>query len=99
MKSIKSLLRDSFKHRRSPDISIVMSSFNQGEFIEKSIRSVLDQNIQGLELIIMDGGSEDGTLQVLEKLSLQAEGQLSWYSTADRGAAHAINKALMTWSN
>jgi glycosyltransferase involved in cell wall biosynthesis len=69
-------------------------NFNQADFIEKSIRSVLDQNVDGLELIVMDGGSTDGTLQVLEKLSLQSNSRLHWYSEADLGAAHALNNAF-----
>lgn len=77
-----------------PAISVVMPSLNQGQFIEQSIRSVLDQGIENLELIVMDGGSVDGTLQRLERLGMEAGDRLKWYSQADNGAAHAINKAI-----
>ncbi len=94
MKSIKTFFQDSFTGGSNPDVSIVMPSYNQADFIEKSITSVLEQNVANLELIVMDGGSTDGTLQVLEKLSVDSNGRLHWYSEADHGAAHALNKAF-----
>ena len=94
MKSIKTFFRDSFTRSSNPEVSIVMPSFNQANFIEKSITSVLEQNVTNLELIVMDGGSTDGTLQVLEKLSVHSNGRLHWYSEVDQGSAHALNKAF-----
>jgi glycosyltransferase involved in cell wall biosynthesis len=75
-------------------VSVVMPSFNQAEFIEAAVRSVLDQDHQPLELIVMDGGSTDGTLQCLESLAAAYGPRLRWLSAADAGPAHAINKAL-----
>jgi len=72
----------------------VMPSFNQSQFIEAAIESVLAQTFADLELIVMDGGSTDGTLAVLERMSLKANGRLRWFSERDRGASHAINKAF-----
>ncbi|WP_052128460.1 glycosyltransferase family 2 protein [Neosynechococcus sphagnicola] len=72
-----------------PRISIVIPSYNQGEFIEATIRSVLLQGYPDLECLIMDGGSSDQTLGIIR----QYEPWLTaWVSEPDRGQTHAINK-------
>jgi hypothetical protein len=77
----------------TPLASIVMPSFNQAEFIEASIASVLDQDYQRLELIVADGGSTDGTVEILRRIQTQ-DSRLRWFSEPDKGPANAINKAL-----
>lgn len=74
-----------------PKISIVTPSYNQGEFIEETIRSVLLQGYPNLEYIVVDGGSTDDTVQVLEKYDSWID---HWVSEPDRGQSHAINKGL-----
>ncbi len=71
-----------------PKITIVTPSFNQAEFIEETIRSVLLQNYPNLEYIIMDGGSTDGTKTVLEKY---APWLSYWQCEKDAGQGNAIN--------
>ena len=74
-----------------PKISIVTPTFNQGQYIEQTIQSVLDQKYPNLEYIIIDGGSSDNTVQLIKKY----EKYLSfWISEKDRGQSHAINKGL-----
>lgn len=74
-----------------PRISIITPSYNQGEFIEESIRSVLLQGYPNLEYIIIDGGSTDNTIDIIKKY----EAFISyWISEPDTGQANAINKGL-----
>ncbi len=70
-------------------ISVVTPSFNQGEFIEEAIRSVIQQGYPRYEHIIIDGDSQDKTREVLGNYP-----QVKWVSEKDRGQAHAINKGL-----
>ncbi len=72
-------------------ISVIVPSFNQGQYIEETLRSVLGQNYPALELIVLDGGSTDGTVEILRKNSDRIT---FWESTPDRGQSHAINKGL-----
>lgn len=70
-------------------ISIVTPSYQQGEFIEETIRSILLQGYPDLEYLIIDGGSTDGTVEIIRKY----EAFLTyWVSERDRGQSHAINK-------
>ena len=73
----------------APKISVVTPSFNQGATIEATIRSVLEQDYPHFEHFVMDGGSTDETVAVLERYP-----HLQWVSEPDRGQTHAINKGL-----
>ena len=74
-----------------PRITIITPSFNQGLFIEETILSIIDQGYPNLEYIIMDGGSQDETVETIKKY----ESRISyWVSEKDKGQSDAINKGL-----
>jgi glycosyltransferase involved in cell wall biosynthesis len=74
-----------------PKISVVMPSFNHRQFIERSLLSVLNQRYANVELIVVDGGSTDGTVDIIRKY----EQHLAyWISEPDKGQSDALNKGF-----
>lgn len=76
---------------RWPRISIVTPSYNQREFLEETIRSVLLQGYPELEYIVVDGGSTDGSVKIIERYANWID---FWVSEQDRGQSDAINKGI-----
>lgn len=88
---------------RPPRITIITPSFNQSKFIEKTILSVLEQGYPDLEYIVMDGGSTDGSVEIIKKY---ADRITFWESRPDHGQSDAINKGfrratgdIVSWIN
>jgi glycosyltransferase involved in cell wall biosynthesis len=87
----------------APSITLVTPSFQQGRFLGRTLRSVLDQRYPRLEYVVQDGGSDDGSVDVLRA---QEDSLSRWESAADEGQADAINRGfagtngeIMAWLN
>src|SRR5436305_1918041 len=76
---------------RQPLVSVVTPCLNAAHFIERTIDSVMAQDYPHIEYIVMDGGSTDGTLAVLERYG----SRLRYFSGRDDGAADAINRGFL----
>lgn len=80
--------------RKRPKISIVIPSFNKVRFVEETLLSIFSQKYPNLEVIIQDGGSRDGTLEIIKRFAAKYPKVIFWESKKDKGQTEAINKGL-----
>jgi glycosyltransferase involved in cell wall biosynthesis len=74
-----------------PKLSVITPSYNQAAFIERTLRSVLEQGYEHLEYFVIDGGSSDGSVEIIERFAHR----LTWWTTElDEGQTDALNKGL-----
>jgi glycosyltransferase involved in cell wall biosynthesis len=75
-------------------LSIITPSFNQVKFLEQTIKSVVSQSYKNIEYLIFDGGSTDGSVEIIKKYANKYPKIIKWQSKKDKGQVDAINKGL-----
>jgi glycosyltransferase involved in cell wall biosynthesis len=79
------------KNDKNPKISIVIASYNQAKYLERTILSILNQKYNNFEILIIDGGSKDGSVEIIKYYEQFIQ---YWVSEKDNGQTDAINKGL-----
>jgi len=88
------MTRNDTESSNKPLVSVVTPSYQQGSFIRETIESIVSQDYSNVELIVMDGGSRDETVDILEKYARRYGDRFRYISEKDRGQSHALNKGL-----
>jgi GT2 family glycosyltransferase len=76
-----------------PKVTVIIATFNRAKFLERCVRSVLDQTYRNVECIVVDGASQDGSLGILERLA-SSDSRLRFLSEPDEGEVYAANNGI-----
>ena len=79
--------------KTQPLVSVVIGTLNRAKFLERCVRSVLDQTYRNIECIVMDGASKDGSVEILKRLA-DSDPRLKYVSEPDDGEVDAVNKGI-----
>jgi glycosyltransferase involved in cell wall biosynthesis len=79
---------------KGPLVSVVVPSYNQAQYLGDTLASIAAQDYQNVELIVMDGGSTDGSVELIADFARLHPGKVNWRSERDSGQADAINRGL-----
>jgi glycosyltransferase involved in cell wall biosynthesis len=88
-----SAVKGESRNSQEPLVSVVIPTFNRNKFIERCVRSILDQTYKNVECIVMDGGSNDGTVETLRRLASE-DPRVRYVSEPDDGEVYATNKGI-----
>ena len=81
----------------TPKVSIITMTYNDCAHLEKCVTQILKQDYENIEYIIVDGGSSDGTHEIIQKAAQQLGDKLKWVSEPDEGLYDALNKGIRKW--
>ena len=85
---------DENMEKHTPKVSVITATYNDKENLRRIIRQVSSQSYENIEYIIVDGGSSDGTLEVIREAEKQFGERLKWISEPDKGIYDALNKGI-----
>ncbi|MCL5409297.1 MAG: glycosyltransferase, partial [Patescibacteria group bacterium] len=77
-----------------PKISIIIPSYNKSKYLTYTLQSIIDQKYPNLEVLIQDGGSTDGSVEIIKKFAKSNRKIIKWVSKKDDGQVKAINQGL-----
>ena len=75
-------------------VSLILTTFNCKENLEKTLASIESQDYQEIEVVIKDGGSTDGTLDIVRHFEKSSRFPVKWVSVSDKGLYHAMNQGI-----
>lgn len=77
-----------------PAISVIIPSYNKARYIDKTLKSIFEQKFMNFEVIVQDGGSNDGTVEIIKKYAKKYPYKISWSSGKDEGQLSALNSGI-----